>query len=292
MAAFLQLAALPHPPLPRADRVDGSARAWRPGRRGSLGRRTRSLRSDRPVAHLLVSEPGSVPPSARPSAARPVAPAASDAPGERRVLRNAVAGPADQAAGPSDAVLVSRVAAGDAEALGALYDRHGATTYALARAIVGEASDADDVVAGAFEQLWRSAPSFDATRGSVAAWLTMITRSRALDHLRAQRRRARLVERAAADDSTVGAAVPLGGSADAPDAAVEHDEMARAVRASLAALPDAQRQAIELAFFGGLTHTDVAATLGQPLGTVKTRIRTGLLRLREALRPWASGGGA
>ncbi|WP_284349556.1 sigma-70 family RNA polymerase sigma factor [Roseisolibacter agri] len=194
------------------------------------------------------------------------------------------------AASPGDDVaLVARVAAGDAEALGALYDRHGGGAYALALAMLRDHADADDAVAGAFEQLWRSASTFDPSRGSVAAWLTMMTRSRALDLLRAQRRRAAAVERAmaertAGDDPSGVTAVPLGAPEPA-DAAVERGELAQAVRASLATLPDAQRAAIELAFFGGLSHADVAATLGQPLGTVKTRIRDGMRKLRDALRP-------
>ncbi len=207
--------------------------------------------------------------------------------------------PSDAAAGPTaDAALVARVAAGDAEALGTLYDRFGADAHRFARVLVGGAADeADDVTAAVFAQLWRTAARYDAARGSVAAWVTMVTRARALDHVRARRRRVRLEERAAGDAAalapagTAATAVPLGGSPEAPDAAVERAEAARAVRGSLAALPEPQRRAIELAFFGGLSHADVAAALGQPLGTVKTRIRTGLLKLREAMRPAAAAGG-
>jgi RNA polymerase sigma-70 factor (ECF subfamily) len=197
----------------------------------------------------------------------------------------------------SDAALVARVAAGDAEALGALYDRHGATCYALARAVVGAPDEADDVVAGAFAQLWRTAARYDGARGSVGAWVTMVTRTRALDHVRARRRRARAEERAAADagagapfDAGAAPAVPLGGSAEPADAALERGETAGLVRRALATLPAPQREAILLAFFGGLSHTDVAARLGQPLGTVKTRIRAGLHRLRDVLRPAAAEG--
>ncbi len=193
------------------------------------------------------------------------------------------------AAAADDARLVARAAQGDASALAALYDRHGRAAYALARALVGGASDAEDVVASAFAQLWQTASRYDAARGSVAAWITTMTRSRALDLLRAQRRRSRLHERAAADGD--GFAVSLG-DVGAPDADAERAEVARAVRASLATLPQAQRRAIELAFFGGMSHTDVAQALGQPLGTVKTRIRSGMLKLREALRPLLPPGDA
>ena len=183
-----------------------------------------------------------------------------------------------------DAPLVARLAAGDADALAVLYDRHGPTAFTLARAMVGGASDAEDVVAAVFAQLWQSAHRFDAARGSVTAWITTMTRSRALDLLRAQRRRSRLHERAATADAD-GFAVPLGGGGDTPDVDAERAELAVAVRESLTSLPPAQRRAIELAFFGGLSHSDIAAVLNEPLGTVKTRIRSGMLKLRDALRP-------
>jgi RNA polymerase sigma-70 factor (ECF subfamily) len=202
------------------------------------------------------------------------------------------ASPADVAAPdqapPADVALVARVGVSGRDALGTLYDRHGAASWALARAIVREDGDAEDVVAQVFAQLWRTAARYDAARGSVGAWLMMATRTRALDLLRARRRQARVVERAAAEDDT-GFALPVGGSAEGPDADVERGEVARAVRASLAALPAPQREAIELAFFGGLSHGDVARALGQPLGTVKTRIRDGMRKLRGVLAPLWSG---
>jgi RNA polymerase sigma-70 factor (ECF subfamily) len=192
---------------------------------------------------------------------------------------------------------VARAAAGDVDALGALYDRHAAAAYGLARAVVRDDADAEDVVAQTFAQLWREAGRYDPARGSVAAWVTTLARSRALDLLRARRRRAGAEERAAAEAAATGdagslgdafgAAVPLGGSAEPPDVALERGEAARAVRASLGALPEPQRRAVALAFLGGLSHPDVAAALGIPLGTAKTRIRAGLRRLRETLRPFA-----
>jgi RNA polymerase sigma-70 factor (ECF subfamily) len=194
-----------------------------------------------------------------------------------------------------DAALVARAAAGDVDALGVLYDRHGAAAYALARAVVRADADAEDVVAQAFAQVWREAPRYDAGRGSVAAWITTLVRSRALDLLRARRRRASAEERAAVESAALTggrpadalAAVPLGGSAEPPDVVLERGEAARAVRASLGALPEPRRRAVALAFLEGLSHPDVAAALGIPLGTAKTRIRAGLRRLREALRPFA-----
>jgi RNA polymerase sigma-70 factor, ECF subfamily len=189
-----------------------------------------------------------------------------------------------------DVLLVERGGAGDERALGALYDRHGRTAYSLALAIVGERADAEEVVADAFGQAWRTAGQFDPARGSVAAWLTMITRTRALDLCRARGRRARAVTRASRADPG-GFAVPVAPGGDAPERAVERREARQLVERFLAELPEPQRRVIELAYFGGLTHTEIAAELGEPLGTVKTRMRAGMERLRDSLRPLEPGGG-
>src|SRR5437867_12273224 len=133
------------------------------------------------------------------------------------------------------------MAAGDDRALGELYDRHAATAYALALALVGERADAEEVVADAFGQMWRTSAQFDPARGSVPAWLATITRTRALDLLRARGRRARAIERAARGDVD-GLAVPLGGVAVAPDREMEQREASGLVRRSLAELPEAQRR--------------------------------------------------
>jgi len=184
----------------------------------------------------------------------------------------------------ADRALVERMAAGDERALGELYDRHGRTTYSLAVAIVRERADAEEVVADAFGQAWRTADHFDPGRGTVGAWLATITRTRALDLVRAQGRRARALARAA-QEGDAGVAAPLGRAGDAPDRGVERQEARRLVELSLAELPEPQRRVIELAYFGGLTQTEIAAELGEPLGTVKTRIRAGMEKLRGALAP-------
>lgn len=206
-------------------------------------------------------------------------------------VRTTAAGGAAPA--PADTDLVARMAGGDADALGVLYDRHGAACLALARTITGAPDEAEDVVADAFAQLWRTAARYDAARGTVAAWVVTVTRTRALDHVRARRRRTRAEERAAADALPPGppraAGSPFAEPFVEPADTVVRGEAAGRVRRALATLPAPQRDAILLAFFGGLTHTDVAAQLGEPLGTVKTRIRTGLLKLRAALRPLAPG---
>ena len=189
-----------------------------------------------------------------------------------------------------DRALVARMATGDERALGDLYDLHGSMTYALAVAIVRERADADEVVADAFGQAWRSAPQFDPSRGSVAAWLATITRTRALDLVRARGRRSRALERAARADAD-GLAAPLGQAPAAPDRGAERGEVQRLVQRSLADLPEPQRRVIELAYFGGLTQTEIAAELQEPLGTVKTRIRAGMDKLRSSLASLLEGGG-
>lgn len=187
-----------------------------------------------------------------------------------------------------DSQLVSRMAAGEDAALGDLYDRYGRTVYALALAIVREPADAEEVVVDAFGQAWRSAASFDAARGSVGAWLATIARTRALDTVRARGRRARAHERAAllSDD---GVAAPIGTTGSDPSRAVELGDARRLVAQALAVLSSPQRVAIELAYFEGLSQSEIAERLSEPLGTIKTRIRTGMEKLRGLLGPLVEG---
>jgi len=187
-----------------------------------------------------------------------------------------------------DRDLVWRMAAGEERALGALYDRHARTVYALAQAVVGERADAEEVVADAFGQAWRSAAEYDPLRGSVGGWLTTIARARALDLVRRRGRRGRAYQRAAqAADGGLAAPVAM---PEPPDRGVERAEAGALVRRALAALPDAQRRVIELAYFGGLSQSEIAAELAEPLGTVKTRMRAALEKLRAVLRPLAGEG--
>lgn len=187
-----------------------------------------------------------------------------------------------------DRELVDRMAGGEERALGELYDRYGRTVYALALAIVREPADADEVVVEAFGQAWRQAESFDPARGSVGAWLATIARSRALDLVRARGRRTRAYERAAqlSDD---GVATPLGPPGPDPARGVERAEAGQIVTRALAALPESQRVAIELAYFEGLSQSEIAARLSEPLGTIKTRIRSGMEKLRDQLSPLLGG---
>ena len=191
----------------------------------------------------------------------------------------------DQVTTTSDQALLARIAAGDEQALGALYDRYGATLYALAYAIVRDSADAEEGAADAFAQVWRSAAEYDRGRGSVAAWLTTITRSRGLDRLRAKQRRAHMLDRASVHDEE-GLALPLAAVGTLPDGGAEQSEVSTLVNRSLGELPQPQRRVIEMAYFGGLSQSEIASELNEPLGTVKTRMRAGMQKLRESLRPW------
>ena len=183
----------------------------------------------------------------------------------------------------SDRELVALVADGDAAALRHLYERYSPTLCAVAYRILGERADADDVVVEAFTQAWDQAPRFDPSRGSVAVWLTMIARSRALDLSRARRRRDRASDDVARDFP--GRSPTMGTVQDDPSFAAEQSERRQHVKRALGALSPDQRTAIELAYYEGLSQSEIAARLNEPLGTVKTRIRTGMQKLRDALRP-------
>ena len=171
--------------------------------------------------------------------------------------------------------LVRRTAAGEHAALAELYDNSCHLVFGLALRILGDHAAAEDAVVEVYAQAWREAKSFDGRRGTASAWLLTLTRSRAIDLLRTRQR-----ERAAD---------PLDSAGDVPSALPNPEESAssaerdRSVRNALQTLSAEQRQAIELAYFSGFSHTEIALRLGQPLGTVKTRIRLGMLRLRELL---------
>jgi len=184
----------------------------------------------------------------------------------------------------ADRALVAGAAGGDERAMAGLYDRYGQVLYAVAYRIVGERADAEEVVLEAFAQAWRDAPRFEAARGSVAGWLTMIARSRALDLVRARSRRDRIT--AAAASARPDAPLAMGEVRPDPSAGMDHSERRREVRLALEALSAPQRQAIELAYYEGLSQSEIAERLQEPLGTIKTRIRLGMQKLRDALRPF------
>ena len=172
----------------------------------------------------------------------------------------------------ADEALLALVARSDDEALAALYDRYARPAYALAVRILRDPALAQDAVQDAFLTAWRTAPSFDPRRGTAATWLMTLVHRRAVDVVRREdRRRATPLE-----DAPVA-------SGDATDEAAEVREQRRRVRCALAVLTPPEREALELAYYGGLSQSEIAERLGVPLGTVKSRMFAGLARLREAL---------
>jgi RNA polymerase sigma-70 factor (ECF subfamily) len=173
--------------------------------------------------------------------------------------------------------LVRRIATGDQAAMADLYDQTSQMVYGLALRILGDAAAAEDVMVEVYAQLWRQAIGYDAQRGSPSAWLLTMTRSRAIDA-----RRARGRDRAT---EPLEAAAEVSSDSPGPEAVSVAAERHRFVQGALAQLSDELRQLIELAYFGGLSHSEIAARLNQPLGTVKTRIRSAMSQLRALLTP-------
>jgi RNA polymerase sigma-70 factor, ECF subfamily len=179
----------------------------------------------------------------------------------------------------SDEALVRRMADGDEQALGVLYDRWQAVVHGVVSRTLRRPDDVEDIVEEAFWQAWRQASRFDRTRGAVQTWLLTIARSRALDRVRALRRRRE--EPLEGDDGQV---VVQQVAASDPQQDAEASERRRIVGDALAGLPAEQREALELGYFGGLSQTEIAERTGQPLGTVKTRMRLALQKLRSQLQ--------
>ena len=168
-----------------------------------------------------------------------------------------------------DAALIARIRAGDQSAMGDLYDRYSGVVYGVALRVLANTTAAEDVVQEVFLQLWRNPQAFDPDRGRLAPWLAVIARNRAIDHLR---------RRPPEDDIDE---LPISTGVDLEEDAAQKLAIEK-VRGVLAQIPPDQRKALEMAFFEGMTHTEIAGKTGEPLGTVKTRIRTGLLALRKA----------
>jgi RNA polymerase sigma-70 factor, ECF subfamily len=182
--------------------------------------------------------------------------------------------------GAEDRRLMLAVAAGDVAALESLYDRYRSVVFGLCVRVLGRGPDAEEVLEDVFYELWRRADRYDPRRASPLAYLLLLARSRALDRVRTLRRRGVLEEQLATELTTstptpAGAASPLG------DAVIR--ERREAAREALAQLEPAERHVVELSFFHGLSHGEIAERLHEPVGTVKTRIRRGLGRLRSAL---------
>jgi RNA polymerase sigma-70 factor (ECF subfamily) len=178
--------------------------------------------------------------------------------------------------------LLARMAAGDENAFGQVYDQSSSLLFTLALRILGDREDASELLQDVYQEVWRKVVRYDAGRGSPMAWLITLTRSRAIDRLRA--RASRGFGATASIDET--------GAMELPDDRATQLEIqaGRELRASvakaLADLPDGQQEALELAYYEGLSHTEIAARLNVPLGTIKTRIKLGMNKLKIALRPW------
>ncbi|HXA15097.1 MAG TPA: sigma-70 family RNA polymerase sigma factor [Opitutaceae bacterium] len=177
-----------------------------------------------------------------------------------------------------DARLLQRMARGERAAFADLYDRFSRPLYAAALRILGDARETEDIMQDVFIALWEKSGTFSAERGTAFSWAVTLTRHRAIDRLRLRKRRGELL------DASVPADLGYDNETGTADALV-FKEKAHLVRTALAALPTEQKQAIELAFFSGLTQEQISENLAQPLGTVKARIRRGLLKLRDTLRP-------
>ena len=181
------------------------------------------------------------------------------------------------------ATLISRVAAGDERALAQLYDATSRMVYGLCLRIVKDAAAAEDITLEAYLQLWRTAASYDPIRGTVSAWLLTVVRSRAIDWLRARKaRRADL-------EQNLDEVFDLSDDRPSPESVSIESGRTRIIRDAMLELPAEQRRAIELTYFSGLSHSEIAVQTGLPLGNVKTRIRLGMMRLRELLGPYAEG---
>jgi len=170
-----------------------------------------------------------------------------------------------------DLALVSAIRSGDQNAMASLYDRYSPIVYSVALRVLGDTGAAEDIQQDVFMQLWRNPGAFDASRGNLGAWLAVITRNRAIDALRKRRPEAN------PEDVVLSVVPDMAGEAD-------RSRVAEKVRSVLGAMPASQRSALEMAYFQGMTHTEIAAKTGEPLGTIKTRIRAGLIALRKAFQ--------
>ena len=170
---------------------------------------------------------------------------------------------------PADTALVSGMRQGDENALAQLYDRYSPLVYSVALRVLGDTGAAEDLLQEVFMQLWRNPGLFDSSRGSLGSWLAVISRNRAIDMLRKRRPETDV------SDVIVAVERDLAGEAD-------RNRIMERVRGLLGGMPSNQRAALEMAYFEGLSHSEISAKTGEPLGTIKTRIRTGLLALRKA----------
>jgi RNA polymerase sigma-70 factor, ECF subfamily len=179
-----------------------------------------------------------------------------------------------------DAPLARRMKAGEEAAFAEFYDRFAPGLFSVIYAILRDQKEAEDVLQDAFVQMWKRSASYDPARSKLFTWAVMISRHKAIDRLRSRQRQSKLSEEMANETKRNS----LGATFERADFAILQQDERERVRAALAQLNDSQREALDLAFFSGLTHTQIAEKLGTPLGTVKARIRRGLLALRDLLK--------
>jgi RNA polymerase sigma-70 factor, ECF subfamily len=183
-----------------------------------------------------------------------------------------------QASGPDFAALIRQIAAGDQQAITALYDGTSKLVFGLVLRILGDRSVAEEVLFDVYTQVWRQAARYDPARGGPLGWITTIARSRAIDRLRSDKP---LQQEDELSDTTASRET----SASSPETNAALAEMREIVRGALDLLSAEQREIIELAYYSGMTQTEIAAHLALPLGTVKTRTRLAMMKLRDSLKP-------
>lgn len=177
--------------------------------------------------------------------------------------------------------LLRRIAAQDKQALAELYDQIASVMFATSFRILGDSHEAEEVIQDVFVQIWNKASTFDPTLGSPFHWAVGITRNRSIDRLRSRQRRAQMLDQLQEFACIEAAHVSVPTKTD-----LAQDELA-GIRAAVMNLPPDQRRVLDMAFFGGLTHAEIAEATGEPLGTVKARIRRGMLKLRDTLQAYA-----
>lgn len=195
--------------------------------------------------------------------------------------------PPQPAASTIDPKLLARVVKGDHQAFSQLYDQSSTLLYTLALRILGSREEAAELLQEVYLEVWRKVARYDAGRGTPIGWLITLTRSRAIDRLRARGSRSPHQTSDPLNGPLVG---QIADRTPGPFEARADQELRNQIHSALASLPQAQQQAIELAYYEGLSHTEIAEQLNQPLGTVKTRIKLGMAKLRELLRScWDHG---
>jgi RNA polymerase sigma-70 factor (ECF subfamily) len=183
----------------------------------------------------------------------------------------------EQEAKDRDIELLRQIAAGDRTAFAEFYDRHSTLMFSIASRILNDPGEAEDVLQVVFLQIWETAGKFDAEIGKASSWAATLVRNKAIDRIRASQRRMRLAEESGVEQAI---------AAEAPDSAndtIYGRDKAQVIQSVIVGLPEDQRRAIELAYFSGLTQEEISKKLNEPLGTIKARIRRGLLKLRDQL---------